>query len=295
MNLRKLFVVFALAPLFATSQAVGSKLAHFDRIGTQTATPEWQRYKVEDEEFSVLFPVTPAMSTTSVSYARNQNRRERTLAAYADGVVYLVATYEKKGLSFDDLVHRIIPGQKTEAVSLEGIPGRSLYHEDERSLWTRKFFETSKTLYQFVAVAAKVGDHSAGISKFFSSIGFSKNPEGRKVLDGPGEQPLIHPDGTQPDSIFRSTQVTVRVRVVSKPEPQYTEQARQSQVTGTVVLRGILSSSGGVENITVLRELPDGLTERAIMAARKIRFIPAMKDGQFVSMWIQLEYNFNLY
>lgn len=32
-----------------------------------------------------------------------------------------------------------------------------------------------------------------------------------------------------------------------------------------------------------------------IDAAKTIRFIPAIKDGRFVSMWIQLEYNFNLY
>ena len=48
MNLRKLFVMFALAPLFAT-QVAGSKLAHLDRVGPQTATPEWQRYRVEGE------------------------------------------------------------------------------------------------------------------------------------------------------------------------------------------------------------------------------------------------------
>lgn len=295
MNLRKLFVVFALAPLFVTQHAVGSKPARPDRVVPQAPPSEWQRYRVEDEEFSVLFPVIPAMSTKSVTYALYQKRRERTLAAYADGVVYLIATYEKKGLSLDDLVHAVIPGQKTEAVTVDGISGRSLDHEDERSIWRRRFFETTKTLYQFVAVAPKVGDYSGGTSKFLSSISFRKTSDGHKVIDGPGAQPVIHPDGAQPDSIFRSSQVTTRPRIVTKPEPSYTEQARQSQVTGTVVLRGVLSSSGGVENISVIRELPDGLTERAIMAARKIRFIPATKDGQFVSMWIQLEYNFNLY
>jgi hypothetical protein len=47
-----------------------------------------------------------------------------------------------------------------------------------------------------------------------------------------------------------------------------------------------------VENIRVVRELPDGLTERAIEAAKKIKFVPAMKNGHAVSMWMQLEYNF---
>ena len=83
--------------------------------------------------------------------------------------------------------------------------------------------------------------------------------------------------------------------MVSKPEPQYTEYARKHRVTGTVVLRGVFSSSGAVENITVLRGLPSGLSEQAVAAAQQIRFIPAIKDGRFVSTWMQLEYNFNLY
>jgi hypothetical protein len=45
----------------------------------------------------------------------------------------------------------------------------------------------------------------------------------------------------------------------------------------------------------VLQALPGGLTEAAVRAARAISFVPATKDGKPVSMWMQLEYNFNLY
>ena len=101
--------------------------------------------------------------------------------------------------------------------------------------------------------------------------------------------------GTDYNRIFRSSEVSSRARVLSKPEPQYTESARKNQITGTVVLRAVFSSSGSVMNISTIRGLPDGLTERAISAAKQIRFVPAQKDGHPVSMWMQLEYNFNLY
>jgi len=101
--------------------------------------------------------------------------------------------------------------------------------------------------------------------------------------------------GTDYNRIFKSSEVTSRARVLDKPEPQYTEAARKNQVTGTVVLRAVFSSSGSVMNISTIRGLPDGLTERAIAAAKQIRFVPAQKDGHAVSMWMQLEYNFNLY
>jgi protein TonB len=66
-------------------------------------------------------------------------------------------------------------------------------------------------------------------------------------------------------------------------------------VTGSVVLRVVFSRSGEVTNIRAVHSLPFGLTERAIAAARLIRFRPATRDGNPVNVYMQLEYNFNLY
>jgi TonB family protein len=101
--------------------------------------------------------------------------------------------------------------------------------------------------------------------------------------------------GTDYNKVFSGKDVTSKARVLSKPEPQYTEEARKNQVTGTVVLRAVFTSGGQVTNIRAVSGLPNGLTERAIAAARSIKFVPATKDGHPVSMYIQLEYNFNLY
>jgi TonB family protein len=101
--------------------------------------------------------------------------------------------------------------------------------------------------------------------------------------------------GTDYDKIFSGREVTSKARVLSKPEPTYTEAARKNQITGTVVLRAVFSSGGSVTNIHAVSGLPDGLTERAIAAAKSIKFVPATKDGRPVSMWMELQYNFNLY
>ena len=86
-----------------------------------------------------------------------------------------------------------------------------------------------------------------------------------------------------------------KVQILSKPEPQYTDVARMAAVQGTVVLRAVLTAEGEVKHVTVIRALGFGLTTQAINAARKIKFVPALKDDKAVSMQIQLEYNFNLY
>lgn len=96
-------------------------------------------------------------------------------------------------------------------------------------------------------------------------------------------------------TIVNGNEVTTRAQILDRPEPSYSEEARSAGLNGTVVLRAIFAVDGKVRNIIVLRALPYGMTERAIAAARKIKFVPATKDGRPVSQFIQIEYNFNLY
>jgi tetratricopeptide (TPR) repeat protein len=102
-------------------------------------------------------------------------------------------------------------------------------------------------------------------------------------------------DNSDQPHIFTAKEVTTKVRVLSKPEPMYTEKARENQITGAIVLIAIFSADGKVRAIRPIKTLPDGLTRNAINAARQIKFIPALKDGKPVSMFLHLEYNFNLY
>ena len=147
-------------------------------------------------------------------------------------------------------------------------------------------------------------------------VGTSKGTgigEGEGPGFGPGRNGNIGGDGNKPggggkggappgnnpngdlERTFRQSEVDVRARVLFKPEPQYTEEARRTQITGTVILSVIFSRTGQVTSIRPLQTLCCGLTEKAISAARQIRFVPAMRGGQTVSTYMQLEYNFNLY
>ena len=95
--------------------------------------------------------------------------------------------------------------------------------------------------------------------------------------------------------IYVGRDVTTKPRLISKPEPAYTQLARSEQVVGRVVLKCVFAADGSVKHILVVQSLPGGLTDRSIAAAKKIKFVPATLNGQPVSMWMQLEYNFNLY
>ena len=95
------------------------------------------------------------------------------------------------------------------------------------------------------------------------------------------------------ERIYIGREVDVKARLLTKPEPRYTADARKNNISGTVILKVIFAKTGEVKNIRVASGLPYGLTEEAINAARQIKFTPAMIDGTPVSMWMQLEYNFS--
>jgi TonB family protein len=86
-----------------------------------------------------------------------------------------------------------------------------------------------------------------------------------------------------------------RAQILAKPTPGYTEAARQAGVSGVVRVRVVLGADGTVRHVLVLRRLSHGLTEKAIEAARQVRFNPATLDGRPVSQYVVLEYGFNLH
>src|SRR5882672_801823 len=83
--------------------------------------------------------------------------------------------------------------------------------------------------------------------------------------------------------------------ILYREKAKYTEIARINRVQGTVILQVVFDVSGELHAIRVIRGLPDGLTHKATEAARKIRFNPAIKNGEPVSVRGSLEYSFNLY
>jgi TonB family protein len=99
-------------------------------------------------------------------------------------------------------------------------------------------------------------------------------------------------DKAQPGSILSSREVDSRAVIITKPKPGYTRDARRLGVQGYVILKVVLSSNGKIDRVRVLRGLPGGLTENAIKAACKIEFRPALKAGQPVSQWLNVEYVF---
>src|SRR5580658_8418750 len=82
--------------------------------------------------------------------------------------------------------------------------------------------------------------------------------------------------------------------LLSKVEPEYSEEARKAKYQGTVLLYIEVDPSGRAENVRVVRSLGLGLDEKAIEAVKKWKFKPGYKNGQPVTVQATIEVNFRL-
>ncbi|MBX3292960.1 MAG: TonB family protein [Acidobacteria bacterium] len=115
-------------------------------------------------------------------------------------------------------------------------------------------------------------ESTSAIYEYFSKFGATRSSE--PVQPEPGDEPL---------------------RIIERPRPSYTDSARSAGVQGTVILAVVFGASGRVEHILILKRLPNGLSEQARIAAKKIQFEPAKKNGIPVSVVRLVEYTFSIY
>lgn len=82
--------------------------------------------------------------------------------------------------------------------------------------------------------------------------------------------------------------------VVTRVEPKYTELARRSRVTGTVIVEAIIDKHGNVDRVRIVKGLPMGLSEAATDAVRRWKFRPGTQQGRPVDVIFNLTVVFTL-
>jgi TonB family protein len=81
-------------------------------------------------------------------------------------------------------------------------------------------------------------------------------------------------------------------RLLSKIEPEYSFEAREAHVQGTVVFQIVVDENGRPAEISVLSPLGFGLDERAQAAIEKWSFAPGAKEGRAVKVLATIDVNF---
>jgi periplasmic protein TonB len=80
------------------------------------------------------------------------------------------------------------------------------------------------------------------------------------------------------------------------PDPQYTDEAREAKLQGTVTLQVLVGADGRAAQIRIVRGIGLGLDERAEQSVRGWKFIPARDPGRrAVPAWVTVEAVFRLF
>jgi len=101
-------------------------------------------------------------------------------------------------------------------------------------------------------------------------------------------QASANPQCTAP--IYRGKEMDRKAKILAKPAPDYDKADRRKYTDEVITLSAILCGSGEVTDIKVKSGPADGVNAKAIEAARKLRFVPAEKDGEKVSTTVVLLY-----
>jgi TonB family protein len=83
-------------------------------------------------------------------------------------------------------------------------------------------------------------------------------------------------------------------KVIYKVDPNYTQEARDVKIEGTVVVDLEVYPDGKAHNLKVKRTLDPGLDQRALDAISAWRFQPATKNGKPIAVKATIEINFKL-
>jgi len=120
------------------------------------------------------------------------------------------------------------------------------------------------------------------------------NGKGGGVGDGEGGGYGPGKGGGVGGGVFRVGGGVSAPVLLSKTEPEYSEEARKAKHQGTVMLYVQIDASGHATHIQVVKSLGLGLDEKAIEAVQKWKFSPGKKDGKPVTVEATIEVNFRL-
>lgn len=108
-----------------------------------------------------------------------------------------------------------------------------------------------------------------------------------------GEQ-RIGEQGIEAERAVEPAPASSAARVLAKPMPQYTDEARQLRIEGDVRLRVNFRADATVEVLQVIEGLGHGLDESAVRAARQIEFAPAEQSSKPVDFVAEVFIRFRL-
>ena len=107
--------------------------------------------------------------------------------------------------------------------------------------------------------------------------------------------PFLVSLAAQPPAVYRVGGGVSAPSVISRREPDYTDEARRLHMNSTVVLSLVVGDDGVPRDIKLLRAVGAGLDEQTIETVQTWRFKPGQREGKPVNVATYIEVNFRTF
>ena len=233
-----------------------------------------------------------------IAYERLGNRQfdngetDHAIEAYKNAVRYEpdpIRAQSRLGLAYERLGDQLFKNGET-AQALEAYKN-ALASVPEDPYWHK----------QLGIALEKNGDREAAIKEYRTAAELSPLDGGlqsmyEKLLSG--SQVPVDADFTMAKTGEHIEKVGGEVNPpipLQKPDPAYSERARQARLQGTLVLRVVVDREGNVADTTIVKPLGLGLDAKALENVRTWKFQPATRNGTPVPVRVMVEIQFKLF
>jgi hypothetical protein len=285
--------------------------------------PDWQPFAPANEEFATEVPTALKQGNVTTSPSANRNYRGRLDGTYffifSDRVIAPGAT--NVALNFARNSQPVGTPEQLGNISSEKFE----FHGEDGFYHRVLTFKTNRRIYVLQTASEASDDPLA--ERFFAKlqIGKVQSPDNvppdssvpsRFETTGDGSATKSNEAGigtgsgigtgrgSGSESSPRTSQSTPQptrpvpstsLVILSKPRASYTDLAGFYGITGAIRVRVTFAADGTIGPVEAMTKLPFGLTNAAVDAAKLLRFQPAIREGQPVSVTRLVEYVFNIY
>ncbi len=286
-------------------------LSTFAQLEQNSAPVKWELYRVSAKNVSLLLPKMPVLISSSNNCLQLEIDK---YAVYANDVIHGLNIYSKSNKKIPDYCS--IKRQFDEDSFRYRVNEikNELYASDSKKIlinelelefikgklfnyWLVNDFKNNQWVELWTANS---DENTKEVKEFINSLKFAGQPEGIEINKGSdstlGDLTIKAEETKLPEkSVNEPESKLTKILFIIKPQPIYTDLARKNEVSGTVLLRVTFLANGAIGSISPVSSLGNGLTEQAIIAAKKIVFIPAKRNGSNISMTMSVQYVFTIY
>jgi TonB family protein len=150
-----------------------------------------------------------------------------------------------------------------------------------------------RTLSQRISLIAQ--EDSMSRFRAISSLAIAIAVAGGMTVSAVDRFPMSAPGSAQ-SRVYEPGDGVTLPEVVHEVKPEYTPQAMQAKIQGSVWMLIVVGSSGDVTDAQISRSLDQefGLDDKALEAAHQWRFRPGTRDGKPVAVRVTVEMRFTL-